>query len=175
MKTNFEKAFERLILIEGGYSNHPYDPGGKTKYGITESTARAHGYKGEIKDLDLCWAKSIYKKSYWDINRLDDITDSNIQNEIFDTGVNCGTETALKFIQRSCNVLNDIKISVDGQIGPATLKAINYCKFKEDLFNSANIIQGNHYFMLAEKNDKFKVFYKGWIRKRVELLKKGGY
>lgn len=44
--SNFKKAFEKTIIFEGGYSDHPYDPGGKTKYGITESTARSHGYKG---------------------------------------------------------------------------------------------------------------------------------
>ncbi len=50
---NFEKAFEEIILHEGGYADDPADSGGKTMYGITEAVARNSGYRGEMKDFIL--------------------------------------------------------------------------------------------------------------------------
>lgn len=168
--TNFEKAFEKIIMLEGGYSEHQDDPGGKTKYGITEEVARQHGYNESMKELSLSLAKQIYKKSYWDINRLDEIKNYSIQEELFECGVNCGPSTALKLMQRAYNTLvTSNYLTIDGKIGPNTILAINNCKFIDDLYDTANILQGYRYIELAEKDNKYKTFYKGWIRKRVSL------
>jgi len=70
---DFEKAVAKTLSLEGGYVNDPADPGGPTKYGITEATARAHGYIGDMRDLPLDLAKKIYKESYWDVARLDEV------------------------------------------------------------------------------------------------------
>ena len=56
----FEIAFEKLLKHEGGYSDHAADPGGKTRYGVTEAVAREVGYKGDMRDLSLDLAKRIY-------------------------------------------------------------------------------------------------------------------
>ena len=50
---NFEHAFERLIGHEGGFVDHPSDPGGATRYGITERVARANGYTGSMREFPL--------------------------------------------------------------------------------------------------------------------------
>ena len=63
---NFLTAFEKLLKHEGGYSNHPADPGGKTRYGITEAVAREVGYRGNMNELPLELAQRIYKEKYWD-------------------------------------------------------------------------------------------------------------
>ncbi len=68
---NIEQYLEELIKREGGYVNNPADRGGATKYGITEAVARANGYKGNMKDLPLDVAKSIYRKT---IGQLHDLT-----------------------------------------------------------------------------------------------------
>ena len=57
---SFDTEFQRVVLIEGGYSDNPLDSGGKTKYGITEAVARAYGYTGEMRDLPLSVARAIY-------------------------------------------------------------------------------------------------------------------
>jgi len=57
MDTAFDTAFERLIGHEGGYVNHPDDPGGETNWGITLRTAREQGYTGEMRDLTRGEAK----------------------------------------------------------------------------------------------------------------------
>jgi len=166
----FDAAFKKVIMLEGGYVNNPLDPGGKTKYGITERTARAHGYEGKIRDLTLEWAKQIYKKSYWDTLRLDEINDPHIQFELFDTGVNCGTRRALKFTQQAYNLLvKGSPLVVDGLIGKRTILAINRYKYPNRIVKLANALQAKYYLELAEGNEKFEAFIFGWLDHRVEI------
>ncbi len=168
--TNFDKAFEKVVGLEGGYSNHVNDSGGATKYGITESVARQHGYKGNMKDLSLEFAKSVYKKSYWDVIKLDQVNDYKLQYEMFDSAVNCGTKMAVKFIQRAYNLLSTSSSLVDdGIIGPATLKAINGYSKPERLYKLANAYQCKYYIDITEGNPKNKSFIYGWLDHRVEV------
>ena len=57
---NFDTAFNKLLGIEGDYSDHPSDPGGKTRWGVTEAVAREVGYRGDMRDLPVDLAKRIY-------------------------------------------------------------------------------------------------------------------
>ncbi|BBM39799.1 predicted peptidoglycan domain protein (plasmid) [Leptotrichia hofstadii] len=59
----FERIFDYLLRVEGGYSDDENDKGGKTKYGITEEEARDFGYKGDMQDLTKDFAKNIYLKN----------------------------------------------------------------------------------------------------------------
>jgi len=61
----FEKIFDYLLMVEGGYSNDKYDAGGETKYGITEEDARKYGYTGHMRDMPLSIARDIYDKKYY--------------------------------------------------------------------------------------------------------------
>jgi len=70
----FERAFKKLILIEGGYVDHPYDNGGKTKYGITEKLKDALGYECDIAELTEEQAKEIYKSEFWNKVKGDEIS-----------------------------------------------------------------------------------------------------
>ena len=70
---NIETYLNELIEREGGYVNDPADRGGATKYGITEAVARAHGYKGHMRDLPKDLAKTIYRKTYWTNPRFEQV------------------------------------------------------------------------------------------------------
>lgn len=59
---NFERAFEKLLGHEGGFVDHPKDPGGSTRYGITQRVARANGYEGDMRNFPLAEAKRIARK-----------------------------------------------------------------------------------------------------------------
>lgn len=184
---NFERAFKELILIEGGYVDHPMDPGGKTKYGITEEVARENGYKGDMRDLPLETAREIYKVRFWDPYNLDLIKNSKIAGELFEFIVNTGDgKLASKILQRSYNVLNkNIQLKVDGSIGPRTANTVNSYKFYKSLFKTMNIFQGIFYIALAEGDkdtiaamrahsgtegsDRYKSFIRGWLDKRVSI------
>lgn len=61
MRTNFGRAFELTVGLEGGYSDDPNDPGRETKYGIS----KRYNPEVDVKNLTLDQAKEIYLKKYW--------------------------------------------------------------------------------------------------------------
>lgn len=184
---NFEKIFKELIIIEGGYSDHPHDAGGKTKYGITEEVARRNGYDGDMRLLPLETAKRIYLIEFWEPFNFDMIQNSKVAGELFEFTVNSGSgKMASKILQRSYNALNkNIQLVEDGIIGPHTSKTVNSYKFYKSLFKVMNIFQGMYYLSLAEGDDtlrlninnhsetsgvdRHKSFIRGWIDKRVSI------
>lgn len=179
---SFEAAFQHTVGIEGGYSDHPSDRGGPTKFGITEQVARANGYKDDMKEMPLYVAQRIYRIQYWDIMRLDtvDAVSPEIAEELFDTGVNMGVGTAGKFLQRALNVFNKgatayPDLTVDGVIGPVTVSNLKSLltargeKGKRVLLNALNAQQGVRYIEIAEKNPSQEDFEFGWWLNRVGL------
>lgn len=114
---NFDTAFDRLIGHEGGYSNHPDDPGGETMWGVTIAVARANGYAGPMRDLPRDTAKTIYRAQYWDKVKADSMP-FPVAFQVFDAAVNHGPGQAAKLLQRTVGVADD------GIIGPKTLAAV---------------------------------------------------
>ena len=114
---NFDQAFEALLGHEGRYSDHPADNGGKTMFGVTEAVARRAGWRGDMRDLPLDLAKRIYRAEYWDAARCDDLPE-RVRFDVFDTAVNAGVGTAIKFVQRA------VDVDADGVFGPKTLDAV---------------------------------------------------
>ncbi len=111
---NFDAAFIRIVGLEGGYSDDPRDPGGKTKFGITEAVARQHGYIGAMQALPLDVAGEIYRADYWDACRCDQLP-WPLSLYVFDAAVNQGAQTAVKMLQRALDTVQD------GLIGSQTL------------------------------------------------------
>ena len=68
---DIESLLDGLIEREGGYVHHPADPGGSTRWGITERVARTHGYAGAIAQLPESFARAIYRQTYWTRPALD--------------------------------------------------------------------------------------------------------
>lgn len=176
---NFNKSFEEVVGIEGGYVNDPLDSGKATKYGITTDTARIFGYHGDMKDFSLDEAKKIYKYMFWNKLRLDEFPFA-IANELFEIAVNCGTYKSGIFLQRCLNALNDRQrlykdIDIDGQIGPVTVQTFrDYVRVREDagvkvLHKMLNCLQGAFYIELTQRREKDERFLYGWIKNRVVL------
>ena len=113
---NFDEAFTKLLGHEGGYSNHPSDPGGATMWGVTEKVARQHGYMGDMRDYPVFEAKLVYRSTYWDACRCDELPDA-VRFDVFDGAVNSGVGQSIKWLQRSVGVQDD------GVIGMKTLLA----------------------------------------------------
>ncbi|MCM1961341.1 glycosyl hydrolase 108 family protein [Acinetobacter pittii] len=180
---NIEKYLDELIKREGGYVNNPADRGGATKYGITEAVSRANGYKGNMKDLPIDVAKAIYRKQYWIEPRFDQVNSisSAVAEELLDTGVNCGTSFAKPLLQRALNLLNNQgkagynDLKVDGVYGPATLNALKTYLTKRGkdgekvLVRVLNIMQGQRYIEICERNPSQEQFFYGWIANRVVI------
>ena len=178
----FGMAFERLILKEGGYSDHRSDAGSKTKYGITEAVARAGGYAGDMRDLPLSKAKEIAKAPYWDTLRLDAIANLSpaIAEEVFDTSYNMGIGVAGRFLQRALNVLNRgatdyPDVVVDSVVGPLTVAALESFLNRRGregeivLLRALNAQQGERYISIAEGRLENESFVYGWFNNRVTI------
>lgn len=114
---NFDEAFHHLLGHEGGYVNHPDDPGGETNWGVTKVVARQHGYEGLMKDMPVEVAKAVYRKSYWDAVQADNLPPA-IRYAVFDAAVNSGVGTSVRWLQQS------VGATPDGVLGPKTLAAL---------------------------------------------------
>ena len=158
----FEKIFDYLLKVEGGYSNDKYDAGGKTKYGIIESEARKYGYKGHMRDMPLDIARDIYNKKYYHKNRLDTLKSDKIALSVCDFVVNAGTWGAKK-AQAALNELG-FDLRVDGILGKKSLAALNEvdeAKFLEKYHD----LQRRYYRVLAANKPSQKKFLTGWLNR----------
>ena len=149
----FEQAIEVILKHEGGFVDHPSDPGGRTNFGISQRS-----YPDvDIKNLTRQGAKEIYKKDYWNPLKLYLIDNANICLDIFDVAVNSGRSRAVKMAQKL------VGTKEDGGMGVITAKAINEYKgdFVKDYKHSRKIF----YEHLVKSNPKFKVFIRGWLKR----------
>lgn len=100
---NFDRALEHVLRHEGGYSNHPSDPGGPTKFGITIADYRRHVKPGataaDVRAMKPGEARAIYRRHYWDALRCDDLP-PGVDYAVFDYGVNSGIGRAGKVLRR---------------------------------------------------------------------------
>jgi lysozyme family protein len=157
MKENYDHCLEMILHHEGGYVNHPKDPGGETNLGVTKRVWEEHGGTKDMKDLTVEDVAPIYKKSYWDRVKGDDLP-SGLDLCVFDFGVNAGTGRAAKYLQSMIGTV------VDGGIGPNTLKALEAYVQIEGLSATIDIYQSNRqeYY---EKLSTFETFGRGWTRR----------
>jgi lysozyme family protein len=176
---HFDASWRRTKAAEGMYGEHADDAGGATKYGVTEATARAHGYLGKMEDLPEQRAREIAKASYWDALSLDAVAQlsPDIAYELFDTGYNMHPSTAGKFIQRALNVLNRSEtdfqdLYVDGRLGFKTMHVLAQFlkrRGKEGelvLLVLLNALQATRYVELAERRKQNESFVYGWALHR---------
>lgn len=171
----FDQAFQHTVGLEGGYSNNPFDRGSETMYGITRAVAQANGYTGAMKQLPLAMAKQIYKTSYWDKIKLDQISTLSIPiaAELFDTAVNMGVSTPVKFLQRGLNCVEDdgVVLKVDGIIGTVTISqlkmSLKYPGGESIILKMLNAQQCVRYMEIVSSNPSQAVFIKGWITNRI--------
>ena len=155
---NFDAAFEKLLGLEGDYSNHPADPGGATRFGVTEAVAREVGYKGDMRELPVALAKRIYLEKYWNTVRADELP-PGLRYTVFDGAVNSGPGQSIKWLQRALGVVDD------GVLGPKTLAAA--AQQNPDVLR-ARILAKLLRFMSDLAN--WPAFSRGWSKRIAELL-----
>ncbi|MES2288383.1 MAG: glycosyl hydrolase 108 family protein [Pseudomonadota bacterium] len=171
---------DTVIGREGGYSNHPADRGGATRWGITEAVARAHGYRGDMRGFPRDEAVGIYRRVYWVRPGFDRVAPiaPDIAAELFDTGVNMGPSVAVAFLQRALNALNrgasDYPDIVPGtKIDDATITALTAFLARRNphgenvLLKALEALQGERYLNLAERRPANEAFLYGWLANRL--------
>ena len=129
-QSRFEKAVEHVLRHEGGFVQHPRDPGGATKYGITRQTlSRAKKRPVSINDVRRLSRKeaiAIYRQLYWDPVRADELP-PGLDLAVFDLAVNSGPVRAVTMLQRALGV------EADGILGPVTLGAAREADVQETI------------------------------------------
>lgn len=177
-----DEMIDGILEREGGYVDHPSDPGGRTNFGITERVARANGYTGHMRNLTREQARDIYRREYVEkpgflgIAEIDPV----VAEEVIDSGVNAGQARAALWFQQALNMLNRrgkdyADIAEDGKIGPATLAAFRALRRRRGnarslMLKALNGLQFMHYYKLAAGGTKFEDFMVGWLDSRVGAL-----
>ncbi|QUT04061.1 secretion activating protein [Sphingobium phenoxybenzoativorans] len=164
------------MALEGGYVNHPNDPGGETNRGITKAVAVKHGYTGPMRALPEDVATSIYyadyivKPGFGPLSHLD----APVTTELYDTGTNMGPYWPSLFLQQAINDTCAIKVKADGKVGPATIKAFSQCqsaigasRFCVMMLDALDARQKARYDYLVRVNPRLRVFHRGWINHRI--------
>jgi len=163
MKSNYDKCLKTILHHEGGYVNHPKDPGGETNLGVTKRVYQEHGGTKDMKDLLVEDVAPIYKKGYWDRMKGDDLP-GGLDLCVFDFGVNAGPSRAAKFLQSM------IGTTVDGGIGPNTLaKVEEYVRETGEHESVKNYQEMRQKYY--ERLPTFATFGKGWTRRVEETTK----
>lgn len=164
MSYKFDKAVNDLLLDEGGYVNHPNDPGGETKYGISKRS-----YPGvDIRNLTPEMARRIYYEDWWVPLGLENFPDP-LGAKMLNVSVNVGVRTGWKILQRALNSFPlPERLSVDGVYGRKTKRALDYVlqRFSsQQVTNKVAEYQVARYEWLARTYRKFRVFINGWRRR----------
>lgn len=119
MKNNFPACLAITLSHEGGWADHPRDPGGATMKGITLATYRQYrpgATKAQLRAITDAEVQAIYRRGYWDAVRGDDLP-AGVDLVAFDAAVNSGPSRGAKWLQTALGV------TADGKIGPKTLAA----------------------------------------------------
>jgi lysozyme family protein len=175
-----DALIDEVIAREGGYSDHPADKGGATRWGVTEAVARAHGYRGDMRSYPRSEAVAVYRRIYWNRPGFDQVADlaPKMAAELFDTGVNMGPAVAAGFLQRALNALNRGQqdypdVAVDRRIGPTTVQALKLYLERRGpsgekvLLKAMEALQGERYLALAEQRPANEAFLYGWLANRL--------
>lgn len=156
---------------EGGFVNHPADPGGATNMGVTIATWKQQGYDkdgdGDIdaNDLKLMTedeARQIFKKNYWDRWKAAQIKDQSLANILVDWVWSSGAY-GIKIPQRMLGV------TIDGIVGPKTLAALNEQK-PVLFFNELKEERRKYLERICVTKPTNKVFMKGWLRRLDSIM-----
>jgi|TARA_R110002074_G_scaffold210995_2_gene380300 lysozyme family protein len=162
MKENFNKCLTMLLHHEGGFVNHPKDPGGMTNLGVTKAVydkwIGREATEQEMRDLTPDDVAPIYKKNYWDRVKGDDLP-SGVDWACFDWAVNSGSGRPAKALQRC------VGATPDGAIGPMTLRAVADNEPKR-LVEGVYTQRQKFY----EDLKTFETFGRGWTRRNKETL-----
>jgi lysozyme family protein len=174
MKANFDDALKLVLAHEGGYVNHPKDPGGATNRGVTQATftawLRRNGLQSrDVRSITHDEIRAIYRTQYWDMVVGDELPDG-VDYAVFDFAVNSGPSRAVKFTQAI------VKEEQDGALGSLTLAAI----LNADPVGLCADLCDNRLAWL-KRLSTFSTFGRGWTR-RVQAVRarsidmaRGGY
>lgn len=157
----FEAALSEILRHEGGFVNHPRDPGGMTNLGVTKRTwedwTKQNADEAEMRSLTREKVAPLYRKNYWDAVKGDELPGA-LALCVFDFAVNAGPGRAARYLQKV------VGAQQDGRIGPATLAAVEAYVANNGVAQAVRAYQQarrGYYRQLGT----FPTFGKGWLRR----------
>lgn len=165
MKNNFDTCLREVLKHEGGFVNHPKDPGGMTNLGVTKATYEAwvgHSVSEAImRGLTLQHVRVLYKTRYWDAIKGDDLP-AGVDLCVFDFAINAGPARAVRYLQLMTGAASD------GKIGPNTLQQLQQYVRTHDLNRAIDRYQDLRE-AYHKKLPTFPTFGRGWLRRVEEV------
>jgi lysozyme family protein len=167
----FTASLPFILRWEGGYVNHPADPGGATNKGVTQRVyddwrTRQGLPARDVRQLEDAEMHAIYEADYWLPPRCD-LLQRQLDLVQFDTAVNMGVGRAVRMLQGA------LGCDVDGDFGPATRRAADACSLGATIKAYCDAREA-YYRRLAEQRPKLAVFLKGWLNRLNALRKEVG-
>ena len=161
MQSNWDNAFKLMLKSEGGFVNHPSDPGGMTNLGVTKATwenwVGRESDEAEMRGLTPEKVEPLYKKKYWDAVRGDELP-AGISYLCFDFAVNAGAGRSIKTLQTA------VGVTPDGGFGPMTMAAVQAVD-PVDLIERFSQAKEDFYRSLTT----FATFGKGWLNRVADV------
>jgi len=161
MLSNWPYAFALMLKSEGGFVNHPSDPGGMTNLGVTKATWESwvgrQVDEAEMRGLTADKVEPLYKERYFDAVRGDELP-AGLDYLMFDFAVNAGAGRAIKILQTA------VCVPDDGGFGPMTMKAVQAVDPVE-LIERFSQAKEDFYRSLAQ----FPTFGKGWLNRVADV------
>lgn len=162
-----DAVIDAILKREGGFVDHPDDRGGATKYSITQDTLRLWRKDAvsveDVRQLSKTEARAIYQSLYIEQPHFDRIKHPELRALIVDSGVNHGPSRASRWLQQAAGV------SVDGLVGPVTLKAVNDLD-GERLYRQVLAERCRFYGRLISGQPSQAVFAAGWMSRLSEFI-----
>lgn len=168
MRPNFEQCLAEVLKHEGGYVDHPKDPGGRTNLGVTQQTYEdwiGHKVNERImRGLTRGHVEKLYKIKYWDAVKGDELP-SGLDLCVFDFAVNAGPNRAARYLQRLLGVKQDGAI---GAVSLAKLAEAAKTEGRAALIARYQSSREDYYRELRT----FPTFGKGWLRRVKDVTAK---
>ena len=156
---DFQRSVKLVLSHEGGFVDHPEDPGGATNFGISQ---RAYPFLN-IRELTIEEAIEIYRRDYWQRD-WEEIKSQRVADLLMLMAVNAGTKRAVRFHQRACNKCGE-GLKIDGVFGPHTLASTNGIR-PVKLVAAIQQVHIGFYVRLAKLDHPF---FLGWVRRVLEV------
>jgi len=161
MQSNWDNSFKLMLKSEGGFVNHPSDPGGMTNLGVTKATWEnwmgRESDEAEMRGLTPEKVEPLYKKKYFDAVRGDELP-MGLDYLMFDFAVNAGAGRAIKTLQTA------VGVTPDGGFGPMTMAAVQAVD-PVDLIERFSQAKEDFYRSLTT----FATFGKGWLNRVADV------
>jgi lysozyme family protein len=174
MTEKFLRCLKFVLKWEGGLTDDPDDPGGRTYRGVTQSRYNEYRKAKKLPPQDVAKMteqemREIYWTYYWLPVRGDEF-DYQLALAVFDTGVNMGPVTAIKLLQRAVNDLlpREKWVEVDGKIGPQTITAAKSLHAKTLALKLCDRRE-ERYRAIVRANPKLGKFLRGWLNRVNDL------